>query len=176
MISKNNLNEYLRFTLSISFLAALTLTACQPKPVPLNPDSGATFGIYPVLHTSDGSRALALPDGMKLGADIQRYDDNMGQPVFVTQPAIVDETCLKSIKAENVDYAGPVLIFKLDERCTKIFGDYTSKHIGKQMALMLNGDFISAPLIQSAITGGTGSIDGGFRSLADAEALAKTFY
>ena len=42
------------------------------------------------------------------------------------------------------------------------FGQYTTEHIGEPFAIVLDEQVISAPVIQSAITGGSGIITGNF--------------
>ncbi len=61
--------------------------------------------------------------------------------------------------------------FTLKPNSTQLFADYTSSHIGKILAIVLDKSVISSPSIQSAITGGDGSITGSFTS-AEANSLA----
>ena len=42
------------------------------------------------------------------------------------------------------------------------FGQTTTKNIGKRLAIILDGEAISAPVIQDSITGGNGTISGNF--------------
>jgi preprotein translocase subunit SecD/SecD/SecF fusion protein len=53
---------------------------------------------------------------------------------------------------------------------TKVWADYTSKNIGKQVAVVLDGTVKSAPAVQSAITDGKTEISGSF-STAEAKSL-----
>ena len=43
-----------------------------------------------------------------------------------------------------------------------MFGEYTSKHVGDYLAIVLDDKVISAPTINSAITEGKGQISGNF--------------
>jgi len=52
--------------------------------------------------------------------------------------------------------------FKLSGAGSKTFGDFTSKHVGDILAIVLDKKIISAPRINTAITQGTGSITGNF--------------
>lgn len=54
------------------------------------------------------------------------------------------------------------LNFVLKSNGAKIFGDHTTANIGKFLAIVLDKQVISAPVIQGAIQGGTGSISGNF--------------
>jgi preprotein translocase subunit SecD len=54
------------------------------------------------------------------------------------------------------------VVFTLNKAGSKKFGDATTKLIGKQLAIILDGTVQSAPTVQSAITGGQGEITGNF--------------
>jgi preprotein translocase subunit SecD len=51
--------------------------------------------------------------------------------------------------------------FTLKDTGKTVFADYTSKHIGDYLAIVLDGTIISAPSVNGAITGGSGQISGG---------------
>lgn len=51
------------------------------------------------------------------------------------------------------------------------FADLTAKNIGRQIAIVLDGEVLTAPVVQEAITGGRAQISGS-RSIEDAERLA----
>ena len=56
----------------------------------------------------------------------------------------------------------PVVNFRFNSQGARRFGDVTSHNIGKRFAIVLDDKIISAPVIQSAITGGQGQISGSF--------------
>jgi len=61
------------------------------------------------------------------------------------------------------DQAGQYQIaFALTNEGSKVFGKHTSENVGKYLAIVLDKEVISAPRIQSAITGGSGVITGQF--------------
>lgn len=64
----------------------------------------------------------------------------------------------------------PYISFSLTESGAKIFGDYTSKNVGKYLAIVLDKRVISSPVIKGAITGGSGIIEGQF-TLPEAQNL-----
>ena len=55
-----------------------------------------------------------------------------------------------------------VVSFTLDRVGAKRFGKATSKNIGRQLAIILDGKIISAPVIRDTIASGSGQISGGF--------------
>lgn len=56
----------------------------------------------------------------------------------------------------------PAVSFRFDTTGARKFGEYTAAHIGAPFAIVLDKQVISAPTIQSAITGGSGIITGNF--------------
>ncbi len=70
------------------------------------------------------------------------------------------------------DQVGKFMIeFALKPEAKQIFADYTSTHIGQVLAIVLDGRVISTPVIQTAITEGSGVITGNFTE-ESANALA----
>ena len=61
------------------------------------------------------------------------------------------------------DQANQAIInFTLNSTGARIFGEFTSKNIGKRLAVVLDGKVYSAPNIRERIGGGSGQISGGF--------------
>lgn len=65
----------------------------------------------------------------------------------------------------------PVVTFKLDNEGARRFGDMTRDNIGRALAVVLDNEVITAPVIRSVIAGGSGEISGGF-STTEASDLA----
>ena len=56
----------------------------------------------------------------------------------------------------------PIVAFSLDRLGSQRFGRATTQNIGKKIAIILDDEAISAPVIRDAITGGNGTISGNF--------------
>ena len=65
----------------------------------------------------------------------------------------------------------PIVLFTLDRLGSQKFGRITTDNVGRRLAIVLDNSVISAPNIREAITGGTGTISGGF-SFQEATDLA----
>lgn len=65
----------------------------------------------------------------------------------------------------------PFINFKLKGDGVKIFADYTTANVGKYLAIALDKEIISSPVINSPITGGDGVIEGSF-TIAEANNFA----
>ncbi|ADY73721.1 protein-export membrane protein SecD [Desulfurobacterium thermolithotrophum DSM 11699] len=68
---------------------------------------------------------------------------------------------LKDAYPSTDEYGMPAVSFELNSEGARIFKDYTSKHIGVRLAIVLDNKVQSAPVIRSAI-GGRGQITGQF--------------
>lgn len=56
----------------------------------------------------------------------------------------------------------PVVTFRFDTAGALEFGRITAAHVGQQFAIVLDGEVLTAPVIQQAIQGGSGQITGRF--------------
>ena len=76
-------------------------------------------------------------------------------------PEVTGECLVNALP--DVDQNGrPAVGFRFDAGCARIFGEYTTANIGQPFAIVLDDEVVSAPVIQSAITGGSGIISGNF--------------
>lgn len=66
----------------------------------------------------------------------------------------------------------PVVMFKMNDEATKSFATATTENIGKTISIELDGEAISTPTVQSAITEGSGMISGS-STIEDAQTLAN---
>jgi preprotein translocase subunit SecD len=60
------------------------------------------------------------------------------------------------------EYNRPEVSFKFNKIGAKKFGEATRDNVGKRFAIILDNEIISAPVIQTPITGGSGRITGEF--------------
>ncbi|HWK55178.1 MAG TPA: protein translocase subunit SecD, partial [Hyphomicrobiales bacterium] len=69
----------------------------------------------------------------------------------------------------------PKVNFRLDDSGARQFGEMTRANIGRRLAVVLDGQVITAPAIRNAITGGSGEISGNFstREAADLAVLLR---
>jgi protein-export membrane protein SecD len=63
---------------------------------------------------------------------------------------------------QHPSYVGPVVGFRLDTQGALIFGDVTRNNRGRQFAIVLDNEIITAPRINEPILGGSGVIGGGY--------------
>jgi protein-export SecD/SecF family membrane protein len=97
-------------------------------------------------------------------SDPQEILDIIGTPAVLqfydsTGALIMEGRDVKTAQAVLMDNQ-PVVAFELNEDGTKKFAEATQANIGKQIEIRLDGRVISAPTVNTAITGGSGYIEG----------------
>jgi len=92
--------------------------------------------------------------------------DNPNEPfLVVSKRAEVTGEMLTSARSENDPETGAdVVAFRFNSVGARRFGSITSRSVGKRFAIVLDRQIISAPEIQTAITGGSGVITGSFNA------------
>src|SRR5258708_4134884 len=103
-------------------------------------------------------------------------DNRNGQPVkriyFVkVRPEMTGKHVARAF-VQYDDVGRPYVALSFDPEGAAIFGRVTSANVGRQLAIVLDGELYSAPTIQDAITGGNAQITGSF-SLTEAQELAN---
>jgi preprotein translocase subunit SecD len=110
-----------------------------------------------------------LPLNRKLVATRAEADGRRTWLVLDRQP-VVRGVDLRDARV-SADMSGkPVTTFMLSQEAAKRFEQYTTAHIGKQSAIVLDGEILSAPVIEEAIRD-SGQIRGA-HSMQEAEDLA----
>ena len=100
-----------------------------------------------------GSLEFQMPDGT----------------VFMTGDMVADaQAATQTDTYVNKEY---VVALKLTDEGAKIFGEVTSENIGKNLPIVYDGETISYPRVQTAITGGEAQITG-MADFEEAETLA----
>ena len=83
-------------------------------------------------------------------------------PVEITGDAISRATATYDTGSQSSVAAGWTINFDLTGEGATIFAEATTRLVGKQLAIVVDREVISAPTVQSAITNGTGIITGSF--------------
>ena len=83
-------------------------------------------------------------------------------PVEITGDAISKATAVYDTGSQSSVAAGWQINFDLTGEGASVFGEATTRLVGKQLAIVVDRQVISAPTVQGAITNGTGVITGSF--------------
>ncbi len=112
--------------------------------------------------TAQLSFRMVSDDKTEFGNEIYVLKDNkekisVSKRIILTGDNLIDA----NPKYDNVNQE-PIVAFTLNRLGSQRFGQATSKNIGKRIAIILDNEAISAPVIRDSITGGQGTISGNF--------------
>ena len=108
-------------------------------------------------------RFVTNNDQDSFGAEKLSYEDESEEDALVSKRIILSgDNLLDAQPRMNSETNETVVTFTLDRVGAKRFGKATSTGIGKQLAIVLDGKIISAPVIRDTIASGSGQISGGF--------------
>ena len=105
------------------------------------------------------------PDGLARtppGVAIFQTDEDFEPFLAVQQRALVTGEQLVSASQDFDQNGQPAVAFRFNTSGALAFGEATANNVGRRFAIVLDDTIISAPRIRSAITGGSGIIEGGF--------------
>lgn len=123
--------------------------------------------------SADVSEALSgrpPPGSVVLPLRDRRAQPGQEQRLVVRKRVVVSGENLIDAQP-TFDRGEPIVSFRFDAVGGKRFGDATNQNVGKNLAIVLDDQVISAPQIREPILGGSGVITGGF-SAQEAQDLA----
>jgi preprotein translocase subunit SecD len=128
------------------------------------------------LMAVDEDRAARVntmqPNEAKSFGDVILPDVNTPERKYLLRAIpVLDGSMLTDAKVGFDKNNQPVINFTLNGQGAKIFGDFTGKYVGKRMAVVLDNNVYSAPVINERIGGGRVQISGRFK-LSEAHDLA----
>jgi protein-export membrane protein SecD len=113
------------------------------------------------FHLVDESTTLAQAKRGKISKTSRVMSGSEGEQYVVIRKPVVGGENLTDARV-TFDNAQPVVSFRFNTLGGRKFAEVTSEHVGERLAIVLDNEVISAPNIQTAITGGSGVITGNF--------------
>ena len=118
-----------------------------------------TFQMVDEAVSSQDLAAGRIPPG----DEVIESTDGLAPSYIVKKRAVVTGEMLTSASPGYDQQTGQSVVqFRFNGVGARKFGDTTRQNLGKRFAIVLDKKIISAPVIQSAITGGSGQISGRF--------------
>ncbi len=96
------------------------------------------------------------------GSEKLKYENSNEESIVSKRIILSGDNLLDAQPRMDSQNNETVVSFTLDRVGAKRFGKATSTGIGKQLAIVLDGKIISAPVIRDTIASGSGQISGGF--------------
>src|SRR6266446_2842861 len=126
----------------------------------------AAYLEFRMVHpqSSELIKANQIEPGYEIKRRKERAQDGREtiEEVLVKKRAEMDGSGLKSAMVVRGNLGEPQIDFTLNDEGAKKFGDITRENIGRRLAILLDGQLYSAPVIQGAIETGRGQITGHF--------------
>ncbi len=113
------------------------------------------------FHLVDESTTLAQAKRGKISKTSRVMSGSEGEQYVVIRKPVVGGENLTDARVSFQEGA-PVVSFRFNTIGGRKFAEVTSAHVGERLAIVLDNEVISAPNIQTAITGGSGVITGNF--------------
>ena len=107
-------------------------------------------------------RFVTQNDNDTFGTEILPFEDDVNEAMVSKRIILNGENLLDAQPQMNNQTNETVVSFTLDRVGAKRFGKATSTGIGKQLAIVLDGKIVSAPVIRDTIASGNGQISGNF--------------
>ncbi len=137
--------------------------AGESDPEKLKDIIGQTAKLTFQMVNSDREQfALAMSGQIPPGSELLPNSDGTGMTLVRRRVEVSGEMLTRAQQGSNPETGEIVVEFSLNGEGARRFGQVTSANIGRPFAIILDGKVISAPVINSAITGGSGYISGNF--------------
>jgi preprotein translocase subunit SecD len=117
------------------------------------------------MTASDAMRSRAPADSEVL------FGFRTREPYLIYKQSALDGRDITDARPGFDANGRPCVDFRFTERGTRVFGQLTQENVGRPFAIVLNGEVLSAPIIQTPILGGFGQITGNF-TVEEAKRLA----
>jgi preprotein translocase subunit SecD len=90
--------------------------------------------------------------------------DEAGGPAYLLRetPVVRGDELVDAQPGFDQQNNEPIITFRFNQQGARKFGRFTQQHVGQPFAIVLDDKVLSAPVIQTAILGGTGQISGNF--------------
>ena len=103
---------------------------------------------------------------------ITKRENTPANVLNVQRTILLDQTALKSARANTDALGHPIIDIVFSEKGTKEFAEITRRNIRKRLAIIIGGKLYQAPVLRTEITGGKAQISGNF-SQEEAKVFAK---
>ncbi len=124
---------------------------------------------FEVIRTEEGREKIVFYDA-QTGKEVPESEVLKNAPVIVTGRDLNPKQRARVV----MNAVGqPAVVFSLGPEGRRKFAAFTASHIGDYLAIVLDGKVMSAPVIKTEIPTGEVSIEGGFRSVKEAQQLAE---
>jgi preprotein translocase subunit SecD len=117
--------------------------------------------VHPSITAAE-AKGGKMPVGFKIFPSIDKSDG--AEKLLRETPVVRGDELTDARPGFSQQTNEPIVLFQFNGSGARKFGKFTSENVGKPFAIVLDDKVISAPRINTAITGGSGYIEGSFTS------------
>lgn len=131
-------------------IAAFTLVAAE----------SIQQSVFEIRLVKDG----AEPDTEQMTVTRSSSDDTQTQKeaLHVQKTPLLDRTAIDQASVTKDVTGRPQILITFTEKGGKLFADVTRRNVGNRLAIVIDGQLLSAPKVMDEITGGKAMISGAF--------------
>ena len=123
-----------------------------------------TGGIHHPLHIAPAADECPEASWVLLTESVN------GDTLYVDPVPIITEVHIFETAVQE-EQPGPSVLIVLDEEGTALFGALTAARIGEKLAVVVDGELLTAPVVREAVTDGRAIITGAM-TMEEAQAVA----
>ena len=112
------------------------------------------------------------PEESKAILEAQQKGQRLNEDPYFKFTGLTGQYLQRSQLSFDPNTSQPEVSLELNDEGAKLFAEITKRSLGKRVAIYLDGQVISAPVVQSEIIGGKAVISGGFK-IQEAKDLAN---
>jgi preprotein translocase subunit SecD len=113
-------------------------------------------------RTADFKKADGSIDTAKLPKGTYYFQGKENGEDYIVGEVLLKGDSLVDARVTTDSFGRPLISFKLNAEGGREFGRITGANVGRQLAILMDDKVYSAPVIKSAIPGGSGVIEGRF--------------
>jgi SecD/SecF fusion protein len=126
------------------------------------------FGLCSVSYAADKAGLFEIrqvfekPSGDTVEMELAQKGDKK-ETLNVSKTALMDGSAIRSVSlVEDPIAGGPVIEIAFSNKGAQQFFEITAEHVGKRLAILLEGKVQTAPVVATRIPGGKAQIAGAF--------------
>jgi hypothetical protein len=140
----------------------------------MRPVDGETMSGHPTGAPTPGDERLTVETPTSGG------EGPLTQTIWVRPEVIISTTMIAGASVSRDVGGQPAIAFSLTDQGRRRLAAFSATHLGRQLAIILDGAVLSAPMIETPITKGEGVVSGNFTqesaaSTANAIMTAKSY-
>ncbi len=130
--------------------------------LPAGAGTAPVFQMRLAVPATPGAQPPANSEEMKLEKRNPATGQTNVEMLYVSKQILLDQTDLKDTRVDTNRFGFPEIAITFSDKGRNHFAEVTRQNIDKQLAIIIDGQVYSAPVIKAEISGGTAVVTGDF--------------